>query len=317
MTQYLAAHPDLFMARKEMHFFGSDLHFGPQFYRRDEPAYLREFQGWSGQSVIGESSVWYLFSARAAAEIKAFSPEAKILILLREPAEMLHSLYGHFRFDGNECLSPFATALAAEEDRRAGRRLGRQAYFPQGLAYRLTVRYAEQVRRYFEAFGRERVHVVLFDDLRADSTAVCRGTLAFLGLNPDRQRTPFAVVNSARRVRHPAVQAILGEPLLRSAVLALRPWLPTRWFAALRGVEARLHRFNARVAPHPPLDPSIRRQLRLELAAETSALGQLLERDLAAWREPAPRAEAPSVLPVWLRDAVTGNSVMRPHPPLP
>src|SRR5262249_13384323 len=75
MAQFLSGHPDIFMARKEMHVFGADLRFGRRFYRRDLPTYLAEFRG-HGRRRAGEASVWYLFSAQAAAEIKRFNPEA-------------------------------------------------------------------------------------------------------------------------------------------------------------------------------------------------------------------------------------------------
>ncbi len=126
MAHYLAGHPEIFMARKEMHFFGSDLRFGTQFYRRDQAAYLEEYKSWNGQTHAAEASVWYLFSKRAAEEIHAFNPEARIIILLREPAEMLYSLYYQFRFDGNEYLPSFEEALRAEGERVAGRSVGRR-----------------------------------------------------------------------------------------------------------------------------------------------------------------------------------------------
>ena len=70
LNDYLAMHPDIYMARKEMHHFGADLRFGNQFYRRNKDAYLAEFDTWNGQSLVGEASVWYLFSQTAAEEIK-------------------------------------------------------------------------------------------------------------------------------------------------------------------------------------------------------------------------------------------------------
>jgi hypothetical protein len=45
MFHYLSTHPEIWMSdRKEMHFFGSDLNFGPQFFRRDLKAYLAEYR---------------------------------------------------------------------------------------------------------------------------------------------------------------------------------------------------------------------------------------------------------------------------------
>ena len=193
MHHYLAAHDDIYMAKKEMHAFGSDLRFGPQFYRRNLQEYLAEFDARNGERRAGEASVWYLYSTQAAAEIQAFNPEARIIIMLREPAEMLYSLYSQFRYDGNEHLKTFEEALAAEEKRRAGRCIKRQTYFAQGLVYRDAARYTAQVRRYFDVFGRDRVHVVIYDDLVADVRATYCRTLDFLGVDSARTRTEFPV----------------------------------------------------------------------------------------------------------------------------
>src|SRR5271170_7433051 len=134
MADYLAAHPDVFMAKKEMHVFGRDLHFGAHFYRRDLAAYEQEFSQRATQRVAGEASVWYLLSTQAASELKAFNPDARIVIMLREPVEVLYSLYYQFLCDGNEHLPTFEEALVAEDDRAAGRRIARSTYFAQGLA---------------------------------------------------------------------------------------------------------------------------------------------------------------------------------------
>jgi GT2 family glycosyltransferase len=298
MADYLAAHPDVYMARKEMHFFGLDLRFGPQFFRRDLTAYLAEFDAWNGQRRVGEASVWYLFSTQAAAEIKAFTPDARIIVMLREPVEMLHSLYYYFLFDGNEPLPTFEDALAAEADRACGRRLCRQTYFAQGLAYRQVVRYTEQVRRYFETFGRERVHVIIYDDFAADVFAAYRQTLDFLGLESKGCDPGFGVVNPAKRVKSPALRAVMGE--MRSAALALRPWMPRPVFAALQQIEVRLRRSNASVERRPALAPELRAQLKREFAPEVERLSELLGRDLTHWSRDRASLPEHSGLPVWL-----------------
>ncbi len=283
MAQYLAAHPDIYMARKEMHFFGQDLRFGPQFYRRDQNAYLAEFKAWNGQRWAAEASVWYLFSASAANEIKAFNPDSRIIIMLRKPSEMLHSLYRQFCFDGNEHLSTFKEALQAEDDRRAGRRMKRQTYLPQGLLYRETVRYTNQVRRYFNAFGRENVKVILYDDFAADVPGAYRETLEFLGLDPSRAKADLKVINPAKNVKSRILRAALNDPLVRSAVLAARPCIPKRVFAALQHVEAWLRQSNTRNARRLQPARELKAQLDIEFAPEVERLGGLLARDLAHW----------------------------------
>jgi hypothetical protein len=283
MSDYLGAHPDIFMARKEMHFFGRDLRFASHFYRRAESEYLAEFAGRDPQQRAGEASVWYLFSTMAAAEIRKFNPSARIIIMLREPADMMYSLYHYFRYDGNEPLSTFAEALQAEPVRRAGQGLGRQTYFAQGLAYRDTARFARQVRRYFTAFGRERVRVVLYEDLAADAAAVYRDTLNFLQVDPAFRLPHFPRVNPARKIKSAALQAVINAPMARSAALAMRPLMPKGIFDALERTQSTLRGLNSSTERPQPLAPELRSGLRREFAAEVSELGKLIGRDLSHW----------------------------------
>ncbi len=289
MDKYLASHPDIFMGKKEMNVFGQDLHFGRQFYRRDLSEYLNEFNGRNGQGHAGEASVWYLFSTRAAEEIKAFNPEARIIIMLREPSEMIHSLYHQFRFDGNEHLSTFEEALAAEEARRAGRKFGRQTYFAQGLQYRDTARYAEQVRRYFEVFGRSRVHVILYEDFAADVGACYRAALEFLGVDSEQGERNFEIVNGNKTVKNPAIRALLGDRWIRSAAVSIARKLPRPIFDFMHDLERRVWKMNARPMKRAPLDPELGAALRREFAPEVECLGALLGRDLSHWHLPALR----------------------------
>ena len=311
MDQYLAAHPDIYMAKKEMHAFGSDLRFGPQFYRRDQEAYLAEFAARNGERRAGEASVWYLFSTQAAAEIHAFNPEARIIIMLREPAEMLYSLYYQFRFDGNEHLPTFEEALAAEDERRAGRRITRQTYLAQGLVYRETARYTEQVRRYFDVFGRERVHVIIYDDLAADVRAAYCRALEFLGVDSTRIETDFQVINGNKSVKHSALRGLLNDPLVRSTAVAIGRRLPRPIFTALHDVERRLWKFNSRSEKRPPLAPEVRAQLQREFAPEVERLSELLGRDLTHWsRQGPPVAERLSPLRLDSHEPRSGDCLL-------
>jgi Sulfotransferase domain len=283
LDHYLAKHPDVFMARKEMHCFGSDLRFSPQFYRRDEKTYLAEFDAARDSQLAGEASVWYLRSESAATEIKAFNPDARIIIMLRNPSDMLHSLYHQFRFDGNEQLPSFLEALDAEQDRRAGRRLGRQHYFVQGLVYRDNARYSQQVKRYLDVFGHDRVHVIIYDDFAANPEAVYGRTLDFLGLKPLPLQNGLSVINGNKQIKNPLLRAVLNDPFVRRALLAIRPCLPGPVFSLLHGVEARLRHLNTLPAGRDPLPADIRHRLDMEFAPDVGQLAILLRRDLCAW----------------------------------
>lgn len=294
LAEYLATHADIYMPQKEMHFFGSDLDFGRQFYRRELETYLAEFNRWNGQARVGEASVWYLFSQRAAEEIKAFNPEANIIILLREPASMLYSLYYQFLFDGNEYLPSFEEALDAEHDRAMGRRIGRLTYLPKALAYRATACFTEQVRRYFDIFGRERVHIIIYDDLAADTARTYRHTLDFLGVSnsvdPPR-RHPGGNVS----VKSPVIRSILNDPLVRGTAIALRRWLPRPIFTAIQKTGTRISSLNQSSDQRPPMTAVTRLLLQREFAPEIERLSALLGRDLTHWSKSQPYgAEQPA-----------------------
>ena len=119
MNAYLKQHPDIFVPeRKELHYFGSDLAF-----QRDsflEEAYSKHFENWEDQKVGGEASAWYLYSERAAEEIHQFNSDAKIIIMLRNPADMVHAHHSQAMYVGGESITNFDEALDAEEGRRNG-----------------------------------------------------------------------------------------------------------------------------------------------------------------------------------------------------
>lgn len=283
LTEYLSYHPDIFMARKEMHHFGRDLHFGGQIYRRNRRDYLQEFAAWQGQSRAGEASVWYLFSGQAAEEIKTFNPRARIIIMLREPTEMLYSLYHQFRLDGNEHLPTFAAALAAEDDRLAGRQIMRSTYFRQGLIYHAVAAYTEQVKRYIKLFGRKQVHVVLYDDFAADTAGVYREVLEFLGVDVNRPPDAFPVINGSQEVKSSWLRSVMSDPLVRGSAIKTKNWVPAPVFKSLQAIESRLMQINIRQVKRPKLDPELRRQLMRDFTPEIIQFGKLIGRDLANW----------------------------------
>ena len=276
MYEYLRAHPDLYLPeRKELRFFGRDLEI------RDRQAltteqYLSHFAEARADDLIGTAYVWYLFSREAAGEIAQFSPDARIIAMLRNPLDMLPALHGEHLANGNEDIGDFAAALEAEADRRAGRRLPAHAHLPQGLWYSEVPRYAEQLERYFAAFGRDRVLVVLFDDFVADTAGTYRDTLAFLGVRTDFRPASFDVINASRRIRSERLRHFLARPP-RAPRLVIRWLVPAK---IRRRAYERAKRMNVVPAPRAPVPTQTVERLRVQLAPEVARLSALLERDL-------------------------------------
>src|SRR5207249_5575517 len=100
-----------------------------------------------------DASTSYIVSLDAAAEIRQFSPDARILVILRNPVDMMHSWHRWLVAVGFEQIFDFEEALAAEPDRCAGSRLPRsQRGLRENLRYRYAATFSPQVERYFRDF---------------------------------------------------------------------------------------------------------------------------------------------------------------------
>lgn len=278
LYEYLNLHPQIYMSPiKEPQHLATDLDSGSYLdslaFMRDRDRYLALFAKAQPGQMTGEGSTWYLYSQAAASNIKALNPRARIIIMLRHPVEMLYSLHGRRHYGGSEDLPDFADALAAEQDRRQGRRIPPRARNVKALFYRAVGSYAVQVERYLEAFGREQVHVVIFEDFIRDPATAYRDVLSFLGVDADFQ-PEFRVVNAGLVRRSWRLQQILLSPRVirfaRKVIPApVRPRVGRLWDS-----------INSRGQRRPPLDPEVAAALRTELLPDIERLGSLIGRDL-------------------------------------
>ncbi len=279
MYSYLRKHPDLYLPeRKELRFFGSDLEI------RDRPSltsdeYLDYFRDARPTQRIGTAYVWYLYSRNAAREIAEFAPEARIIAMLRNPIEMLHALHGEHLSNGNEEIEDFTDALDAEADRRDGKRIPPHAHLPQALWYSTVARYTDQLERYVAAFGRERLHVILYDDFAADTPGTYARTLRFLGVRDDLRPASFDVVNASKRIRSEGFRHFLSRPpeFPRRIIRRTVPG-PLR-----RTLYERAKALNVRAALRRPMAQETRERLTRQFNEEVERLSAFLDRDITQW----------------------------------
>ena len=280
LCEYLGRHPEIFIpSSKEINYFGSDLAL--RLPRLTEQQYLEwHFAEAGGEPRVGDGSVWYLYTKKAAAEIHAFDPDARIVIMLRNPVDALYSLHSQFLYTGDEDIRDFGQALAAEPDRRNGNRIPERTSFPEMLYYRDVAAYADQVARFLHTFGRDQVEVHLFDDFVRDIAAVDRSILTFLGVDPGFT-TRFQVVNPNKEIRNKPVQEFLKRP--PSVVRRIGRWILPGYESRER-LRRRMIGWNTRHPDRVPMDRSLRERLTAEFAPEVQRLEALLDRDLSRWR---------------------------------
>ncbi len=286
----LAQHPEIYMSPvKEPHFFARDVnqryeeHVGrriPSLYK-DLERYLKLFEGAGDKKIRGESSVYYLYSRVAAEEIQRFDPAAKIVILLREPVDFLHSLYGRLRSMGDETAKSFEEALVLEDARRRGEGLPRTVRFPELLFYSRYARFAEQIELYRRVFSPEQVLVLLLEEYLAERERTYRRVLDFLEVAPlppsgREEKNPHQEPRSLRLTVFLRERVHWNQPRAESSGGQLGSLARKTRRKAYRLLE----RINWRTTPRAALDPAVRERLKQRHRSEVDRLSELLDRDL-------------------------------------
>jgi Sulfotransferase family len=280
----LSQHPQLFLGIKEPRYFATELHFRDR--PGDTPKTLADYKAWfaaaAPDQLVGDVSPDYLWSEHAPRLIAEAQPQARIVAILREPASFLHSLHRQWLRHYVETESDFRKAIELEQPRREGREIPPDTYWPKGLFYTEHARYLQQLRRYHELFGRERVLVLVYDDYRRDNEATVRSVLRFLQVD---EHVPIHARESNESVQ---VQAPRLHGLLRKLTIAEQPAFraANRSLKAITPKGLRQHALSTvrkRVVFGEPAAPDERfmAELRSRFKPEVVALGEYLDRDLA------------------------------------
>ena len=169
LYDYLRQHPDVFMPSriKEPRFFcyeGRDTSFTVPIKTREQ--YEALFAEATGATAVGEATPHYLVFQNAAREIHKAIPQTRIIASLRDPVERSYSTYQmNLRNMGRNEGVPYVKAI--ETDRW------------------LTEKYHDNLLRFYDLFDRDRIAVVLFDDLVSQTAQVVRSLLTFLKVDPE------------------------------------------------------------------------------------------------------------------------------------
>jgi hypothetical protein len=176
----LKQHPDVYASvLKEPHFHAPDLPAQPHTVT-DPDDYARLFAAAGEQRYRAEASVWYFYSREAPSQIAQAHPEARIVLLLRNPADMAISLYELYLRTGNEAVTDPASALFRMQQTRFD-----TSYFPFGLHYLHLLDIATPLARWRAQFPGDRMRVLLFDDFYPAPEAGFRELCAWLQIDPD------------------------------------------------------------------------------------------------------------------------------------
>ncbi len=269
LDYYLGQHPEIYMhPYKDI-----ACYFCAQY---GMPVTLREFLGFlypkkAGYKLAGDACSDYLAEPDSAKEIAQVFPDAKIVIILRNPADRAFSLYQWMVREGYEYLPTFEEALAAEEDRISRKCKGIDLISPskQAYLYRQTGYYSNQIKRYREHFPAHNLLVMKYDDLKDDPENFVKRIYEFLDV--DNAFVPkLKILNRGRWPMFPAFQYYCRRRLTR--------YLPNRFVAVL----LRLNKIRSKGLR---LDIRTRHNLIRNYADDIRATQVLTGLDLASWLE--------------------------------
>lgn len=288
LYRYLRQHPQIYMSPvKEPGYFASEIrhdNLSPALLRyhrlrsKDRTAeqpqerlyssweeYLKLFKNVTDQVAIGEATAAYLWSETAAANISTRIPDAKIIIMLRDPAERAFSQYLHqvavglvnstFREHIEQCL--------------ANRERIFSAHYPLlevGL-------YRKQVQRYFDFFPQDKVRIYWYEEDWRQPARLLTDIFQFLGVDPSFSPDTSRKALERRAPRFPFAYHFAMRLDLTHRIGQI---IPAAWRAPLR-------KLLFKRGTSLKMEEADRRFLVEYYRDDIVALGSLLNRDLSAW----------------------------------
>jgi hypothetical protein len=270
---YLAEHPSVFMSPiKETNYFaygldpkGQLLYGDPEVHRfpvKSLLEYQKLFDGAGNAKVVGEASPIYLEAPQAAGRIKALIPAARLICGIRQPVDRAYSDYQMYLRRRGRRLDP-------------ARDLTPASVWARPSSHWMQIgHYYESLKRYFDLFPRNQIHVFLFDDLQRHPLRVVQDVYRFLNVDAEFSPDFNAPHNIGGMPESRLLENVLTSRSIRSTV---GRWIPKPIANWVRRVRMK----NMRKAPSLPAE--LRRELTLPFHEDIARTADLIGRSLGHW----------------------------------
>ncbi len=263
LCRYLEDHPEVcFSSPKEVNYFSSD-DLKRQYLYYAEPVvenledYHAVFQGGGSNCIYGEGSVSYLYYPAVASKIYKYNPSAKIIAMVRNPVDRAFS---HYLMDKR---LGYVEKTFEHIFNNPGDNVNHfQQYFSLGL-------YAEQLQRYVDVFGVERVKVYSDQELRHHSNDVLGNVCEFLGIKQDISMPTGRAHNEYKAPNNWLVARLYKMYSMRALMRQLLP----------RKIQSVLKDVLFSKSGKPQLEPAFRRELQEFYRSDVERLSLLLGKD--------------------------------------
>ncbi len=272
LTAYLAEHPKVFMSSpKEPFCFNTDLGNRATHTMSD---YLEYFKDAGDEHLaVGEASTCYLYSDTAVPNILRFNPDAKFIVMLRNPVDMAYSLHSELIYSCQENVEDFRRAWQLQDDRKKGHNIPKLCQEPRWILYREVCMLGNQLERLYSRVNRERVLVLLLEDMKERPKGIYEQVLDFLAL-PSNSRNHFPIHNESKKLRFRLMRDIVHIISMAKRRINIKTHF---------GVLSRLDYLNTQKQKRPPLPDDFRHELLIAFKEDVAKLSNLIHRDLSSW----------------------------------
>ncbi|MFM2312342.1 MAG: hypothetical protein RLZZ04_1618 [Cyanobacteriota bacterium] len=275
LYEYLQQHPQIYLTpTKETNFFafaGEIINFqGPgdealkDFSITDLNTYQAEFEQVTQELALGEACPSYLYFPQAAARIKQYIPDTRLIVILRNPVERAYANFLHIVRDDRETHRDFALALQAEATRIANNWEWFWHYIQVGF-------YGQQLQRYYEMFAPSQIKVYLYEDLKENAIATLQDIFRWLEVDdtfvPDMALRP----NKSGMPKNKLLHQILTKP--NPLKTLFKPLFPAQ-------IRQKIQHQNLNT---PQISPEVRQQLLDLYRVDILQCQDLINRNLSAW----------------------------------
>lgn len=267
----LVEHPEIWIpSNKEIHFFNARLVYPFEYkYPRGIDYYKTYFEKAPDNVKVGELSPFYYFDPNAAHRIKTHFPNIRVIAFLRNPVDVVYSLY----------------LLLRQRERRAKsfeeELLRNPNLLDLGFYYR-------QLTPYFDWFPRENIFIRIFEEFFADEEKNCKELFEFLGVDSTFRPSTLGTRINASTESQPGIAAPIRGYLLY--LLNTKPMIPVKEFLQNMRVNNKIGRHvdkakgKSNHRPTESLSPDTRARLLAEFEPDIKRLEKLLGRNLDVWR---------------------------------
>lgn len=280
LYHYLSKHPEIFFPDvKEPHYYalnGMDELIGgngdakryKDTFVTSKKDYLELYRDAASFKYRGDGSAMYLYFKECASRIKKESEDARIIISIRNPLERAYSSYKHLVRDGREDLT-FENALSVESQRIDNKYLPIWYYVQAGM-------YHDQIEKFYSVFGKDKVKVVLYEELKSDSQSVVSELFEFLNLSDLKKLDTSTIYNASGVPKNRTFQSIItsDHPIKKSFVKLIPKGMRDKLKSNLQSMN--FQKF-------PSMQEETRAFLHEQFKEDVHKLSNLIDMDLNKW----------------------------------